>query len=147
MIQEFSSLRSSPEVQRPWTGGLGKFFSSSPHLFLLLFTYSPPPPSPLSSNLPTLFLNTLHQRVSRQAVLRGRQSFYSPLPPGFVCFLKVMVHCKRTKDWNMQKKKCHMECFFVYLKISDYTGNASYLSCLVLKLVYSIGVKILPSPG
>lgn len=40
--------------------------------------------------------------MSHQAVLCGRQSFYSPLPPGSVCFLKVMIHWK-TKALNMQK--------------------------------------------
>lgn len=145
MIQEFSSLRSSPEVQRPWTGGLGKFLLSSPHLFLLLFTYSPPP-SPLSSNLPTLFLNALHQRVSRQAVLRGRQSFYSPLPPGSVCFLKVMVHCKRTKDWNMQKMSYGVLFCVLWRFLITLTMLVFFLA-LCAKLVYGIGVKILPFPG
>lgn len=86
--------------------------SSCPHLVFFLSS-SPVLSRPLSSNLPTLSLNTLHQRVARLPGLRRRKSFYSPLPPGSLCFLKVMVHCKSTKDWKMHKKLSYWVLFCV----------------------------------
>lgn len=119
--------------------------SSCPHLVFFLSS-SPVLSRPLSSNLPTLSLNTLHQRVARLPGLRRRQSFYSPLPPGSLCFLKVMVHCKSTKDWKMHTKNCLIECFFVYFE-DFWLHRGCFFSCLLLKIVHGIGSKILPSPG
>lgn len=119
--------------------------SSCPHLVSFLSS-SPVLSRPLSSNLPTLSLNTLHQRVAGLPGLRRRQSFYSPLPPGSLCFLKVMVHCKSTKDWKMHKKFVLWSAFLCTLKISNYTEDA-FFSCHLLNIVHGIGSKILPSPG
>lgn len=130
MIQGFSSLRLSLEVQLPWMGGWGKFLTSS--FSSTLFRAPLIPPSSLCSNLPSLFSNALHQRVSRQAVLCGRQSFYSPLPPGSVCFLKVMVHWekKNTPKPETCKEIIIWSAFLWALKVSDYIGSAQVFPCL-----------------
>lgn len=141
MIRGSSSPRSSQEEQLLWMEGWGKFPSSPchppfppPHLALSFHSFQAPvhPLSSLYSNLPTLSLK-LSTAMSRQAVLCGRQSFYSPLPPGSVCFLKVMIHWK---NQSLKHAKIMIwSAFLCALEVSDYIGHAWVFPCLCAALL------------
>lgn len=128
MIQGFSSPKSFLEVQLPWMGGWGKFPSSSPHPFFRLFQAPLHPPSSLCSTslLPSLMLST-NVCPTWQCCVGGR---ISTLPPGSVCFLKVMIHCRKKKQSLKHAQIMIWSTFLCALKVSDYIGNATVCACL-----------------